>query len=48
VEGSGEEVTMDGVAIPKADKFKYLSSIIEEKGDIDEEINHHIRVRWQK
>jgi len=29
VEGSGEEVTMGGVPIPRADKFRYLGLIIE-------------------
>ena len=43
-EAGGEEVTMGGVAIPRAKKFKYLGSIIEEKGDIDEDINQRIRV----
>jgi len=48
VEESGEQVTMGGVAIPRVEKVKYLGSIIEEKGDIDEDINHRIRVGWQK
>jgi len=40
--GSGEaggEVTLDGRPIPKVDKFKYLSLIIQQNGDIDEDIN---------
>jgi len=48
VERDDEEVTMGGVAIPKVGKFKYLGSIVEEKGNIDEDINHHIRAGWQK
>ena len=39
---------MGGVAIPRAEKFWYLGLIIEEKRDIDEDINQHIRVGWQK
>lgn len=39
---------MDGVAIPRADKFKYLGSIIEENGNINEDINQRIIVGWQK
>ena len=27
----------------KVGKFKYLGSIIDERGDIDDDINHHIR-----
>jgi len=46
VERVGEEVTMGAfLAIPRAKKFRYLGSIIEEKRDIDEDINQRIRVR---
>jgi len=48
VEGDGGEVTVGGVAIPTVDKFKYLESIIEKRGDIDDDINHHISLGWQK
>ena len=44
----GKEITMGVVAITRAEKFRYLSWIIEEKGDIDEDINQSIRVGWQK
>jgi len=44
VEGGDREVTMGGVVIPTVEKFKYLGSIIEEKGDINEDINHCIRM----
>ena len=47
-EGEGGEVTMGGVVVPRVEKFKYLGSIVEEKGDIDEDISHRIRVGWQK
>jgi len=36
VERSADEVTMGGVARPKAEKFRYLGSIIAKNGDIDE------------
>ena len=39
---------MGGVVIPRIKKFKYLGSIVEEKGDIDEGIIHRIRVGLQK
>ena len=48
MEGDGGEVTLGGEAIPKVDKFTYLGSIIEKRGDIDDDINHLIRVGWQK
>jgi len=34
LEGNGGEVTLGGVAIPTVDKFKYLGSIIEERGNM--------------
>jgi len=48
VVGSGEIVTLGGVAVPRVEKFKYLGSIIEKNGDINEDINHQIRVGWHK
>jgi len=39
---------MDGVAIPRVEKFKYVGLIIEQNGDINEDINNRIRVGWQK
>jgi len=44
VEGDGGEVTMNRVVIPQAEKYKYSGLIVKEKGDIDEDINHRIRV----
>ena len=44
----GPEVTMLGFAITRGKKFRYLGSIIEEKGDIDKDINQCIRVDKQK
>ena len=40
------EVTIDGMVIPKVEKFKYLVSIIHQKGDIDDGINQRIKVGW--
>ena len=34
--------------IPRVDKFKYLGSIIDDRGDIDDGINHRTKVGWQK
>jgi len=44
----GREVTLDGSSIPKVDKFKYLGSIIQQNGDIDEDIHQPIKVGWKK
>jgi len=39
---------LDRRSIPKVDNFKYLGSIIQQNGDIDEDINQRIKVGWQK
>ena len=38
---------MGEVVIPRVEKFKYLGSIVEERGDIDEDISHRIKAGWQ-
>jgi len=43
-ERGGEEVTINGVAIPRVVKFRYFGLIIEDIGDIDEDHNQRIRV----
>lgn len=52
-----EEVTMGCEVIPRAEKFRYSGSIIEEgeiffdkteKGDINDDINQRIRLGWKK
>jgi len=48
VEGGGEEVTMGEVVVSRVEKFRYLGSIIKKRGDIDSDIDHRIRVGWQK
>ena len=42
------EVTIDGMATPKVEKFKYLGLIIHYEGDIDEDISHRIKMSWHK
>ena len=43
----GNEGIMEVVAIPRAKKFRYLDLIIEEKEDIDKDINQRIRIGWE-
>ena len=47
-EGEGGDITIDGVPIPKVKKFRYLGSIVQQNGDIDEDINQRIKVGWLK
>ena len=46
-DGDSEKVTIGEVVVPRVRKFWYLGSTIEERGDIDEDINHRIRAGWQ-
>ena len=48
-EGSvAREVVIEGAIIPKVERFRYLGSIIQGNGEIDDDINHRIKVGWQK
>ncbi|XP_075103438.1 uncharacterized protein LOC107789281 [Nicotiana tabacum] len=42
------EVKLDAQVIPKRVSFKYLGSIIQGNGDIDEDVAHRIGVGWMK
>ena len=43
-EEAGREVTIDGLSIPKVEKFRYLGSIFQQNGEISEDINQRIKV----
>ena len=47
-DGIASEVAVEDAVIPRVERFRYLGSIIQENGEIDEDINHRIKVRWQK
>ena len=48
-EGSAaNEVAIEGAVIPRVNRFRYLGSIIQENGKIDEDINQRIKIGWQK
>jgi len=48
-EGSvASEVVIEGAIISRVERFRYLGSIIRGNGEIDEDINHRIKVGWQK
>jgi len=46
--GVASEVAIEGAIIRRVERFRYLGSIIQENGEIDEDINHRIKVGWQK
>uniref|UniRef100_A0A7C8Z989 RNA-directed DNA polymerase n=1 Tax=Opuntia streptacantha TaxID=393608 RepID=A0A7C8Z989_OPUST len=37
-----------GDMVTRTEKYRYLGSILEDRGNIDEDINQRIRVGWQK
>jgi hypothetical protein len=34
--------------VPKKDTFRYLGSMLQKDGDIDEDLSHRIKVGWLK
>jgi len=42
------KVAIKGAIIPRVGRFRYLGSILHHGGEIDENINHRIKVGWQK
>ncbi|KAG5577315.1 hypothetical protein H5410_057449 [Solanum commersonii] len=48
VEEENVEVRLATQIIPKRESFKYLGSVIQGSGDIDDDVTHCIRVAWMK
>ncbi len=46
---SGEGViSLDGQEVPRKDTFRYLGSILQKNGEIDEDVSHRIKAGWVK
>jgi hypothetical protein len=43
-----DDVRLDGQVVPKKDIFRYLGSMLQKNGDIDEDISHRIKAGWLK
>jgi hypothetical protein len=41
-------VRLDGQVVPKKDTFRYLGSMLQKNGDIDEDVSHRIKADWFK
>jgi hypothetical protein len=41
-------VRLDGQVVPKKDTFRYLGSMLQKNGDIDEDVSHRIKASWLK
>ena len=42
------DVTLAGQVMPKRDTFRYLGSMLQSDGEIDEDVSHRIRAGWVK
>jgi hypothetical protein len=42
------DVSLDGRVVPMNDTFRYLGSILQSEGEIDEDVSHRIRAGWVK
>jgi hypothetical protein len=42
------DVRLDGQVVPKKDTFRYLGSMLQKDGDIDEDVSHRIKTVWLK
>jgi hypothetical protein len=42
------DARLDGQVVPKKDTFRYLGSMLQKNGDIDEDVSHRIKADWLK
>jgi hypothetical protein len=40
------DVSLGGHVVLKKDTFRYLGSMLQRDGDIDEDVSHRIKARW--
>ena len=46
--GGAGKVAIEGAIIPRVERFRYLGSIIQGNGEIDEHMNQRIKIEWRK
>ena len=44
----GGDVSLDGQVVVQKDTFRYLGSMLQKDGDIDEDVRHRISAGWLK
>jgi hypothetical protein len=42
------DISLDGQVVAKNDTFRYLGSMLQKDGDIDEDVRHRISAGWLK
>jgi len=48
VRSDDRDVTLAGQVVPRKDTFRYLGSMLQSDGEIDEDVSHRIRAGWVK
>ena len=43
-----EYISLEGQVVSRNDTFRYLGSMLQRDGDIDEDISHRIKAGWMK
>ena len=43
-----EDINLEGQIMPRKDTFRYLRSMLQRDGDIDEDVSHRIKAGWMK
>jgi hypothetical protein len=42
------DVRLDGQVVLKKDTFRYMGSMLQKNGDIDEDVSHRMKAAWLK
>ena len=45
---SRTKISLEGQVVPRKDTFRYLGSVLQRDGDIDEDVSHRIKAGWMK
>jgi hypothetical protein len=43
-----EDISLEGQVVSRKDTFRYLGSMLQRDGDIDEDVSHRIKAGWIK
>ena len=43
-----EDINLEDQVVPRKDTFRYLGSMLQRDGDIDEDVSHRIKAGWMK
>ena len=43
-----EDISLEGQVVPRKDTFRYLGSMLQRDGDVDEDVSHRIKAGWMK